>query len=288
MNRIRRPFWLPAANYYVLAVAVALAFFFVVWAVLDDIDGMRAPWQTAGVSASILLIGAVVLRGVLLRHSRAAYLRQPSHQSASDRSKLTVERASLILNQIRRKSEAANVLDKIASGHREVYEMCAAFVHRIDSELPTVQAGSPRLATLLKSRTRASELHRFHTLRWAELEARTLSAEARNLGEPSERVRAARAAVAVVEEAMLSYPAEEALVASRELLSELATSIKVANKVEEAERAVLAGDVSSARALYRDALIQLGHENIYTPEREHAAEKIREAMERLSFSHDNS
>ena len=77
MNRMRPPFWLPASNYYVLAVAIALAFFFVVWGILDDVDGVRAPWQTAGVSASILLVGAVVLREMILRR-RQAPLIQPA------------------------------------------------------------------------------------------------------------------------------------------------------------------------------------------------------------------
>lgn len=283
---MRRPFWLPASNYYVLALAIALAFFFVVWGVLDDIDGMRAPWQTAGVSASILLVGTVVLREMILRRTRA-YLRQPPTIRAQDRHKLTIERASTILAEIRRKSEAANVLDKIASGHREVYEMCAVFLQRIDSELATVQAGSPRLAALLKSRNQASEFHRSHMLRWAEIEARTLSNHSRTKPEPSERMRAAREAVAVVEEALVAYPAEEALMESRDILSELAASIKVANTVEEAERAALRGDISGARGLYQDALTYLAHENAYVPERDRAVSRIREAIDRLPFSPDN-
>jgi hypothetical protein len=34
--RGRRPFWLPASNYYVLAFAIAVAVFFVVWGILQD------------------------------------------------------------------------------------------------------------------------------------------------------------------------------------------------------------------------------------------------------------
>ena len=286
MNRIRRPFWLPASNYYVLAVAIALAFFFVVWGVLDDIDGMRAPWQTAGVSASILLGGSVVLRAIILRRTQA-YLRQPQPGRTQDRHKLTVERASMILADIQRKSEAANVLDRIGSGHREVYEMCAAFLQRIDAELATVQAGSPRLAALLKSRNRAYDLHKFHMLRWAEVESLTLSNDARRLPEPSERIRAARAAVAVMEKALSIYPAEGALIESLDILFELAASINLANTVEEAERAAQRGDVIAARGLYQDALAYLADETANIPEREHVGTRIREAIDRLPFSRDN-
>lgn len=283
---MRRPFWLPASNYYVLAAAICLAFFFVVWAILDDIDGMRAPWQTAGVSASILLVGSVVLRGIMLRRWQA-YLRQPAPSRVNDRHKLTIERSATIMAEIMRKSEAANILDTIASGHREVYEICAAFLHRIDTELATVQAASPRLAALLRSRNRASELHKFHTLRWAQIEARTLSADARNLPEPSQRVHAARQAIAVVDEALVTYPAEKALIESRALLNELAVSIKVANAVEKAEHAVLRGDVADAKTAYEEALLYLGSESIRTPERDRAMYRIREAIERLSFPTNN-
>src|SRR5580765_8162176 len=75
MNRARRPFWLPASNYYVLAVAVSATFFFFVWGFLHD-EGEETPWVTAGVSSSLLLCGAVVLREVILRRSRDRFLRQ--------------------------------------------------------------------------------------------------------------------------------------------------------------------------------------------------------------------
>ena len=286
MNKMRRPFWLPASNYYVLSVAIAMAFFFVVWGVLDDIDGMRSPWQTAGVSASVLLIGAVILRVMILRRTKAV-IRQPAPSRVADRHKLSVERAATILAEIQKKSDAANVLDRIPSGHREVYELCSAFLQRIDLELATVQPGSPRLGALLKNRNQASSIHRSHTLRWAEVQSKSLSADARNLAEPEQRLRAAREAIGVVEQALVAYPAEEALIESRAVLNELAVSIRVANTVERAESSALHGDLPGAGQLYREALVHLEEGDIHTPERRHAAERIREAIERLSFLSDN-
>ena len=286
MNRTRPPFWLPASNYYVLAVAISMAFFFIVWALLDDVD-IRSPWQTAGVSASILLIGAVVLRAMILRRANGPYVRQPSPPSPADRHKLTIDRAAAILGEIRRKSEAAIVLDRVASGHREVFEMCAAFMHRIDVELPTVQAGSPRLAALLKGRVKIADLHRFHTLRWAEIETRGLSASAQDLPDPTARERAAENAIAVVDQALAAYPAETSLLESRAVLGELAVSIQVANIVEDAEKAAADGDNRAARNLYCEALVLLGQDNIGSAGRERAARRIREEIDRLSFSDDN-
>jgi hypothetical protein len=286
MNRMRRPFWLPASNYYVLAVAIAMAFFFVVWGVLDDIDGVRAPWQTAGVSASVVLVGAVILREMILRRTKA-YIRQPIPQRLNDPHKLSVDRAAIILAEIKKKSDAANVLDKIASGHREVYELCAAFLERIDVELATVQPGSPRLAALLRSRNKASALHRSHTLRWAEIQSKLFSSDARSLPEPTERLRAAHEAVSVVEQALVAYPAEEALIESRAVLTELALSILVANTVEQARWSASQGDIPGANQLYHQALVHLGQGGFETRERLHAAERIQEAIDQLPFSRDN-
>src|SRR5687767_13331390 len=78
----RRPFWLPASTYYVLAVGVAVAFFFLFWGVLHD-AGEETPWVTAGVSASMLLCGAAVLREIILRRARHRLLGQQRRMRSS-------------------------------------------------------------------------------------------------------------------------------------------------------------------------------------------------------------
>lgn len=284
MDRKRRPVWLGAINYYVIAIAACAAFFFFVWGLLEDVE-LRSPWQTAGISASIILIGSVILREVILRR-RAAYVRQPPPR-VNDSSKLTASRVTAIMGEIGRRSDAANVLENVASGHRQVFELCGSFIARVDAELANVQPGSPRLAALLKGRSKAIDLHRFHTLRWAEIESKSLSADAKTLPDATARVRAARQAVDVVDQALVSYPAESSLTASRELLAELALSIEVANAVEQAEEAVVRGDTVSARSFYREALYLLGSDAVRSPERERAAERIHSAMERLSFTSEN-
>jgi len=65
----RRPFWLPASGFYVLAVAVAIFVFFVILAVFrDGVEEM--PWAAAGIASSIVLAGAVLLREVVFRGAR--------------------------------------------------------------------------------------------------------------------------------------------------------------------------------------------------------------------------
>ena len=291
-NRVRRPFWLPASNYYVLAVAISAAFFFLIWGILHD-GGEETPWITAGVSASILLCGAVVLREIVLRRAHDRFVRQqrimeghvfnaaPSIAEKRSRRKLSLERNAAILGEIKQKSDAAKVLSKFSAGHREVFELCSGYLARSEAELRTVGAGSPRLAALIKGRSTAADYHRYHLLRWAEIEARTLTDEARSRANTDEKVESAQNALNVIETALGSYPSEATLLESQAVLREFVVSIKVSHWVEEAERAAFKGDHASAKSLYRDALFYLGRDNVQTPGRQQAAKQINAEIERL-------
>lgn len=292
MNSRRQPFWLPASNYYVMAAAVCAAFFFLLWGILHD-TGDEAPWVTAGISSSMLLCGAVILREVILRRAQsrlvrerremdARYAKPPSRATyGRASSKLTLERNAAILDEIHRKSEAARVLNKLSAGHREVFELCSDYIHYNESELKNVSAGSPRLAALLKGRSSAAETHRFHLLRWAEIEVTNLTHEAQNRVHLDEKIEAANAALDVIEESLESYPSETSLLQSKALLQDLLVSIRVSDSIEKAERAAFEHEYSLARTLYRDALFDLGRDNVHSAAREQAAKRINEEIERI-------
>ncbi len=291
VSRARRPFWLPASNYYVLAVAVSAVFFFLVWGILHD-GGEEMPWITAGIGASILMIGAVILREVILRHARSrlvAHQRsidsqfrgQRNRSDVRDGDKLTLEVNAAVLSEIRQKSAAANVFAKVSAGHREVFELCSDYLARNESELKSVKAGSPRLAPLLRGRSTAGDLHRFHMLKWAEIEARTLAAEARRRSDVTEKIEAAQDAITVLDSALASYPDEGSLRESRQVLGDLLVSINVSHLVEQAERAAFKGEYSEAKSIYKDALFYLGRDNIQSDDRDEAAEKILAEIERI-------
>lgn len=289
-NQARRPFWLPASNYYVLAVAISTAFFFLVWGILEN-GGEEMPWISAGISASILLCGAVILREIVLRRARKRYAGQigtgkrisinPPVVDPRNRHKLSLERNAAILREIRQKSDAAKVLSKLSAGHREVFELCRGYLDRNETELRTVGPGSPRLGALLKGRSDVGHYHRYHLLKWAEIESRTLAEEARNRIDPDEKVASAQNALGVIDSALGSYPAEPSLIESREHLVELVVSIKVSHWVESAEKAVFNGNYAEAKSLYRDALFYLGRDNIQTRGRQKAAEHINIELERI-------
>ncbi len=291
-TKYRRPFWLPASSYYILTMAVAIAFFFCVWGILQE-GGEEMPWITAGIGASILVIGAVVLREIVLRNARNNFLSAqkrldnnlkhivPNTQSKRDVNKLSIHQNAGIIKEIQKKSEAAKVLGKLSEGHLEVFEMCREYLAINKNQLETVGAGSPRLAALRSSRELVEQFHRFHLLAWVELESRSFSQEAKNRAIISEKLEMSQKALSVLEFALQFYPNESQLIESEDALKEFATSIKISHLVEKAERAAFKGNNKLAINHYRDALFFLARENVKSAEKEVIAGKIYSEIERL-------
>ena len=266
--RHRRPFWLPASNFYILAVSVAIAVFFLVWGILNEGKADEKPWIPAGLLAAMALAGAVIVREIVLRGARHRFLASQRQMDRSIRGitrrihddlppKLTLERNASILHEISRKSDAAKVLGKFAEGHREVFELCEEYFAAVTRELPTVGPGSPRIAALRRGRNVAVAYHHYHMLQWAEIETRELTREASKHDKIASKLDSAQAALDVVDFALRSYPEESALIDSRNVLIELLSKIQVTDLVERAGRAALKGNPKRALSLYRDALFIL-------------------------------
>ena len=292
-SRHRRPFWLPASNFYILAVSVAIAFFFLVWGILNDGSADETPWIPAGLGAAMVLAAAVIVREIVLREARNRFI---ASQRQIDRGirgitrrihddqppKLTLERNAAILHEISKKSDAAKVLGKFAEGHREVFELCEEYLAAVTRELPTVGAGSPRIAALRRGRKVASRVHHFHMLQWAEIESRDLTREASKHDKISNKLESAQAALDVVDFALRSYSEEPALIDSRNVLIELLSKIKVTDLIERADRAAFKGNPKRALSLYQDALFVLQRQD---PElASDAATHVREEINRLTGS----
>lgn len=294
----RRPFWLPASNYYMLAAAVAIAFFFIVWGILNDgID--ETPWITAGIGASVFLCGAILLREVILRRARNQFLhRQRSldrsvrgiamqYAENNDAGKLTLEKNRIILGEIEKKSEAAKVLGKFSDGHREVFELCEEYLEAAARELPRVGVGSPRLPALLRGKETVGEFHRFHVLRWAELETRSLMNDARSSAKIAEKIETAQRALTVLDYALKFYPDERTLLESESVLRDFTVSVKVSDWADKAERALFKGNHKRALSLYQDALHFVSKEEPLSNEREMAKTAINEKIARINLLKEN-
>lgn len=288
----RRPFWLPVSNYYILAVAVTIAFFFFIWGILHEGDEEN-PLVIAGIGASVILGSAVVVREVFLRNARQRYLSvergldytlsqipiQP--RQITNSTKLSLEKNAGIIKDIRRKSEAARTLGTLSKGHLEVFETCNEYLSVVEKQMESAGSGSPRLAGLRRGREIVGELHRFHLLAWAEIESKALSQKARNYATISEKLNAAQEALDVLDSALQFYPNEPRLTESEAAMKFFIASIKVSHWIEQAERAAFKGNPKRAVSLYRDALFFLAREDAITEEREAIAEKINAEIELL-------
>lgn len=289
----RRPFWLPASNYYVLAIAVTIGFFFLFWGILQD-GFEETPWIPAGVGASIVLGGAVLLREVILRSARNRFLADQRRLDQSVRGiavqfagtqnpdKLTLEKNRAILHEIRQKSDAAKVLGKFSEGHREVFELCSGYLTVNARELPNVGAGSPRIAALRRGAAVVAQYHRFHLLQWAEIEARSLTLEAKSHSKTAEKLDTTLKAVNVVEYALKYYPHERSLLDSHDALQDFVTSIKVSSAIEKAERAFFKGNHKRAISLYQDALFDLDRNESRGEDRQLVADRINDEINKIN------
>jgi len=287
----RRPVWLPASSYYILAAVATGIFFLLVWSLFHD-GTEDSPWAIAFVGAGLMLGGAIVLREVYLRKAINSYLSAErkldyniqnlqKSRSTQEESKISLEKNAAIIKSIEKKSEAARVLNKIASGHLEVFEVCGEYLKMAEKQLETVGAGSPRLAGLRRGREIIGELHRYHLLTRAEIESRALTQKAKNYATISKKINTAQQALSVLDTALHFYPNESKLTESEAALKAFIASIRVSHWIEQAERAAFKGNSKRAVSLYRDALFFLARENVKTAERETIAKKINAEIESL-------
>ena len=278
------PVLIAAPPYYIAALILSAGFFFLVWGVLRD-NAAESPDTTAAFAACIVLAGSAILREFFLRRALSRQHRidrraNGMHAETSG-TKLSVEQNGGLLAEIKKRSDAANLLSKIAAAHKEVFEVCAEYLTLIEGELSRMNAGSPRLEPFLKGRTRASEAHRFHMLRWAEIEATELTLRAQVDKPFEDRLEDTQKALWVLDTALSSYPTDRALVESRGVLAELKISFEVDALVAAGDRAASDGDLARAKQLFRDALFALGSDHIETPGRRQAAERIKQKLENI-------
>lgn len=288
--RRSRPFWLPASTYYFLAAAIAIGIFFLVWAILGDARG-EDPWISAGLLASASMIAAVVVREIVLRARRNsifsaqrkldnAVLSAPVAVRREGRpDKLSLEANATLLDEIKRKSEAAMVLGKLPESHREVFELCARYLEVAKRELPLIGVGSPRLAPITRGRDRVERIHRRHMLKWAEIEIRANTQAALETDRASTRSDRARRALDVAKVAFDHYPDEPDVIRSREAVEDFVVSIKVAEAVQKAERAEAKGDLDKAMERLMEAeriAVRITGTGVQNP-----INRIRKDIERL-------
>ncbi len=243
--------------------------------------------------ASLILIGAVFLREIVLRKARNRYLLIEKRldfnldsatlhkKNYSQEKKLSVEKNAEIIKQIQKKSDAAKVFMKLSDGHYEVFEICNEYLEINKRELETVGLGSPRVAGLRRGREIVKQMHKFHLLSWAEIEARRLTLDAKNRATMAEKTETAQKALNVITTTLEYYPDEQRLVESEVAIKEFITSIRVAHWIEQAERSAFKGNYKRAVSHYKDALFFLARENAQSKQTDLLAEQINLEIQKI-------
>lgn len=272
ISKIRRkkpPFWLPASTYYFLVSGIVVGVFFLTWGILSD--GREEPWIAAGVLASGTMIAAVAVREVIFRlRQKNAYLDQKrldtsfalhnslrGHESFE---KLTIEQNKILLDEIKKRSDAAEIFGEQAENHRQVFLLCEEYLSIAQNQLSNVAVGSPRLAPLTKGRRSVERIHRHHMLRWAEIEVTNSTNMARDRVSVEHKLEDARKALNIVATASLKYPQESVLNESKDVLTELVRSLTFGQMMFDAEEFEAASDPESAKEIYR-TILQMLDEN---------------------------
>jgi len=217
-------------GFYVLVLGIAAATFFLVILIFHD-GGDDGAFVAAGLAASAILIGGVVLREVILRGVREKHIAKrrlldrnilavPSISGEhSVARKFTLEQIKTAIDAIRAKSDAAKVFNRIAAGHKEVFELCEEYRRIIAVEIPNTHPESPRLKAMVRGRRIVGELHELHLLRWAEIESKDSALKAANAFSTAEKERFEDHARGVVAFALRYYPENERLQESAKFLA---------------------------------------------------------------------
>lgn len=284
-----RPFWLSNGFYYGSAAAISFILFFTLWSILsEDQDTHDGTWFPAFLLGTVFFAFAAALHGVLLRRVKNKYLLRreqmkfPGRGAANlEPGKFTLEKHAAALKKIQSKSEVADASPTNGEAHLEVYRACGDYLEQVEIALPTVHAGSPRLAAFRSGQERVRGLQKHHLLAWAEEESRTLLREAQIRVTTNEKVETAQRALEVLDAALHIYPEERQLVESSVAVQEFIAASYVAHWVELAERAAFKGNYEQAVDHYRDALFYLSREAVNETQRLATAIEIETEINRL-------
>ncbi len=288
----RHPFWLPAISYYFLTLAIAFIVFFLIWGLLHE-GGDQTPWIPAGVLSSVILICAVFLREIFLRNARKRYveakrqldynlskLPKISSQRQKHR-KFTLQQNSSMLNHIKEKSDAASVLKRLPDAHLGVFEICNEYLIFTNRELKWIDKNSPRYLAVKKGRRKVRHTHKYHLLKWAEVETKKYTLEAKNQTTVVKKVEFAQKALTVLNSALKYYQKDAKLVESYEAITEFISTIKITNLIETADKMAFRGQNKEAIDQYNDILFLLTRENLNLRDKYILTEKVESEIQKL-------
>lgn len=278
-----------SVGYMFAAIAAASVMFFALWWMLFT-GGDEAPWITAGLAASVVLLVALSAREVVMRRAWTRYLLEHGLPESSTRSisdlhvplKKTYSRTAHTehLRAIQKHSAEANAASSPES-HLEVFNLCQSFLASTEEALRSNSLDAERRNIFRSGQERVRILEKHHMLTWARESSLALTHEAQRRTRTSDKIETAYHALDCLDSALKVFPAETELNASKMAIWEFIASVKVAHWVELAERAAFKGHYRRAINRYKDALFYLERDTLKDEIRIAGAERIGREIESL-------
>jgi tetratricopeptide (TPR) repeat protein len=279
-----------SAGYLISAIVIAVGLFFGLWWILVS-GGDEAPWLSAGLAASVVLLVALSAREVVMRRAWTRYLlengirERPS--SRSYKSSRTQKRGfssslhSAALRAIQKQSSAADRPGSTPEMHLDVAQLCHDYLASTDEAIKSGSFGSEKGIAMRAGQERVRALHRHHLLTWARAQSQALTHEAQQRARHFDKIETATRAIDCIDSALRVYPDEAELNESRVALAEFIASVKVAHWMELAERSAFKGHYRRAIDRYRDALFYLNQDVVKEEVRLAGTEKIEREIAQL-------
>jgi hypothetical protein len=271
------------------AIIIAGGLGLILWWMLAN-GGDEAPWLSAGLAVSLVLLVALSAREVVMRRAWTKYLLEhgiqqesKSRRSQSGRGQKKGFSASLhsaALRAIQKHSVEADAPSSPPEVHFEVAQLCHDYLARTEEAMRSGSMGSEKGIAIRAGQERVRSLHKHHLLSWARGHSLALTREAQQRARTFDKIETANRAIECLDSVLHLYPEEEELRDSKIALNEFIASVKVAHWVELAERSAFKGHYRRAIDRYRDALFYL-NQDVKDEVRISGTERIEKEIGRL-------
>lgn len=270
------------------AIAAASVLFFALWWMLFT-GGDEAPWISAGLAASLVLLVALSAREVVMRRAWTRYLLEHggpeyssrfSEHSVPGKKSYSATAHKAALRALQGQSADADAAAR-PELHLEMFNQCQSFVASADEALRSNSLTAEKRSIFRVGLERARVLEKHHMLTWARESSLALTHEAQRRARLTDKIETAYRALDCLDTALKVYPAETELNASKSAIWEFIASVKVAHWVELGERAAFKGHYRRAIDRYKDALFYLNRDTANEEIRAAGAERIGREIDSL-------
>jgi hypothetical protein len=279
-----------SAGYMIAAIIIAAGLGVILWWMLAN-GGDEAPWLSAGLAVSLVLLVALSAREVVMRRAWTRYLLEHGiqdakkshgqHSSRTQKKGFSASLNSAALRAIQKQSAVADSGISTPEAHFDVAQLCHEYLSRTEEAVRSGNLGSEKGIAIQAGQERVRSLHKHHLLSWARGHSLALTREAQQRARTFDKIETANRALDCLDSAIRVYPEEQELRESKTAIYEFIASVKVAHWVELAERSAFKKHYRRAIDRYRDALFYLNQDVVKEEVRKAGTDRIEKEIARL-------